>query len=89
MQVLGANLASSICAGRPMDDQRVGDATFVTLALPTLKRRIAGVGPSIGVMTVGLGGSKEVDIGKHCIERERNAVVPGDRVERAVLIAFG
>ena len=60
----------------------------MALALPTLERRIAGVGPTVGVVAMGLGRSKKIDVRKHCIKRERNTVVPSDRVEGAVFIAF-
>ncbi|CAB4685788.1 unannotated protein [freshwater metagenome] len=88
VQVLVAHLARSVCAGRPVHDQWVGDTTFVALALPTLEWCIAGVGPTVGIVAVGLGRSKKIDVRKHCIKRERNTVIPSDRIEGAVFIAF-
>ena len=88
VQVLGADLTGFVRTGRPMNNQRVGNPTLVTFTLPTLERRIASVRPPIRIVAVRFRAAQEINVRKHCIKRERNAVVPSHRIEGAVFIAL-
>ena len=67
-------------AGRPVEDERIGHAPFVGVALESLQRRVAGPGPAPRVVVVGLGCAEVVDPSQVLLE------ALGDEVEEVLLV---
>src|SRR5271163_648933 len=58
----------------PVHDERVGDAAPIGLTLPTAKGRVAGMGPTPGVVVERRGAAQLVDLLQVLLERIRHIV---------------
>ena len=84
VHVLMARFASGGNALWPTEDERIGDATFVGLALPTLERRVARPCPTPRVMVVRVGGAEVVDTAQVLFEAFWLKVEEVHLVERTI-----
>ena len=89
VRVLGADLAARAHPVRPGEDERVGRAAAVGLALPAPERRVAGPRPAPRVVVVGRRPAEVVDVAEVVLEALRHHVEEAHLVERAADAALG
>jgi hypothetical protein len=89
VHVLVADLAGPAETGGPVDDERIGDAALVRLALPPPQRCVAGPGPRPWVVTVGARRAEVVDAAQVLLEALGLEVEEVHLVVRAVGAALG
>ncbi len=70
----GAATVAGRDARRPVDDERVGDAALVDLALPAAERGVAGHRPAPRVVVVAVGSADLVDVLECLLHRPGRAV---------------
>ena len=89
VRVLGAQLAARLHPIRPGEDERVGRAAAVGLALPAAERGVARPGPAPRVVVVGRRAAELVDVREVVLEGLGDLVEEAHLVERARHAALG
>ena len=88
MRELVADLSLALNALRPVNEERVGRPAAIGFALPALERRIAGVGPSPGVVIEIFRAAEVVDRRQILLQVVRHIVEELVLVDRAVRAAL-
>ena len=86
---LRANLACILDALRPVNDERIGHAATIGLALPALERRVTGVRPSPGVVVEIFRAAELIDRRQILLQIVRHVVEELVLVHRPIRSAFG
>ena len=86
---LRTDLARILDALRPVNDEGIGDAAAIGLALPSLERRVAGVRPSPGVVIEIFRAAEFVDRRQILLQIVGHVVEELVLVDRPVRSAFG
>jgi hypothetical protein len=89
VRVLAADLAARADPRRPRDHERIGGPAPVRLALPAAERAVAGPGPAVGIVVVGVGPTELVDLRQVVLEALRDHVEEEHLVERTRRTALG
>ena len=74
VQILRSHFAFGGKLLRPVHDQRVGNATFVSFSLPSLERRVTCPGPAPRIMIVCLRRAKQINSFDVFFETFRNEI---------------
>ena len=88
VHVLAAHLAPGVDPSRPRDDERIGDAALVDLALPATERRVAGHRPAPRIVVVCRRSADLVDAGDGLLDGTAGEVPRARIVDRPVLPAL-